>query len=148
MIGNGKTDLDGTRRGFRIRRGAMGIIQNMIATNFPDDGVRVEDVPGEKIEDGTMLIENIRSFDNRSNFDEQAEDIFLQDPIYNVNETPVPGVNSESFVGSTISSFDPAFDFRFGNWFTSAPYIGAVESVENDWTADGSWCKNSDGTLR
>jgi len=148
MIGNGKTDLDGTRRGFRIRRGAMGVIQNMIATNFPDDGVRVEDVPLEKIENGSMLIKNIRSFENRSNFDEQAEDIFLQDPTYNVNENPVPGVSPVNFVGSVSSSFDPANDPDFGSWFTSAPYIGAVESVENDWTSDGSWCKNSDGTLR
>jgi len=148
MVGNGNTDLDGTRRGFRIRRGAMGIIQNIIATNFPDDGVRVEDVPQEKIDDGTMVLDNTRSFGNRSNFDEQAEDYFLVNENFNVSEDPVPGVSPNSFVGSIPSSFNPVNDPEFGSWFTSAPYIGAIENAENDWTADGNWCRNQDGTIR
>lgn len=145
MIGNGNTDLDGTRRGFRIRRGAMGVIQNIIATNFPDDGVRVEDVPPEKLEDGTMVLANARSFSNRSDFDEQAEDYFLVQPGFNVSDEPVPGISPANFVGSAPSSFDPA---SFDSWFSSAPYIGAVKNAETDWTADGQWCKNPDGSIR
>jgi hypothetical protein len=148
MIGNGNTDLDGTRRGFRIRRGAMGIIQNMIVTNFPDDGVRVEDVPPEKISDGTMVLDNTRSFSNRSNFDEQAEDIFLAGSEYNVSEIPVEGIDPDNFAGSVPSNFDPATASGFGSWFSPAPFIGAIENADNDWTKDGFWCRGQDGSIR
>lgn len=145
MIGNGNTDADGTRRGIRVRRGAMGIVQNIIATNFPDDAVRVEDVPQDKLDDGTMILANTRSFNNRTNYDEQAEDYFLPEPEFNVTEDPVAGISATNFVGSTPSTFNPA---SLDSWFTSAPYIGAVENQANDWTADGSWCKNRDGSIR
>ena len=144
-IGNGNTTEFGTRRGLRVRRGAMGIIQNVIITNFPDDGVRVENVPQENLDDGTMTLANVRSFSNRENYDEQAEDFFLPMPEFNVTEESVPGITPENFVGSVPSDFDPA---SLGSWFTSAPYIGAIENEAGDWTADGTWCKNPDGTIR
>lgn len=148
MIGNGSTDADGTRRGFRVRRGAMGLFHNMIATNYPDDAVRVEDVAPERLDDGTMEIGNIHSWGNKTNYDELAEDYFLPNPDFNLSEEPVPGITPGNFVGSVPSPFNPAADARFGNWFTPAPYVGAVENEANDWTADGSWCKNQDGTIR
>ena len=148
MIGNGNTDADGTRRGFRVRTGARALAKNFIVTNFPDDGVRVEDVPESALQDGSMVIQHVRSFGNRSNFDELAEDFYAPDPAFDVNDNTVPGIGPSDYVGSVPSPFDPANDPAFGSWFTSAPFIGAVESEENDWTSDGNWVKNQDGTIR
>lgn len=148
MIGNGNTDLDGTRRGFRARTGAMGKVHNVAITNFPDDGARVEDIPETNIDDGTMTFANVRSWSNRSNFDELVEDYIAPNPAYNVTEDPIPGIGPENIVGSVPSNFDPASDPEFGSWFTSAPFIGAIENEDNDWTSFGSWCKNLDGSIR
>ena len=148
MIGNGNTDLDGTRRGFRVRRGAAGLFHNMIATNYPDDAVRVEDLPLERLDNGEMEIGHIHAWSNKTNYEELAETYFLPRAEFLLRETPVPGITPGNFVGSLPSPFDPAADPRFGNWFTPAPFIGAIENAENDWTADGNWCKNQDGSLR
>ncbi len=148
MIGNGFTDADGTRRGFRCRRGAWAMAKNFIATNFPNDAVRVEDVAQENLDNGNMVIAHVRSFSNKSNYDELAEDYFLPNPDFDLTEDPVPGISPTSFVGSEPSPFNPANDPDFGNWFTSAPFIGAVENTENDWTSDGVWVRNQDGTIR
>jgi len=148
MIGNGNNDTDGTRRGFRCRRGAWALAKNFIATNFPNDAVRVEDVAQENLDNGNMVIAHVRSFDNKSNYDELAEDYFLPNPDFNLTEEPVPGISPSSFVGSEPSLFNPVNDPDFGNWFTSAPFIGAVENTENDWTSDGVWVRNQDGTIR
>lgn len=148
LIGNGNTVADGTRRGMRIRRGARALAKNIIVTNFPDDGVRVEDLPTEVLQSGSMTLQHIRSFNNGSNYDEQAEDFFAADPQYDVNEIPVTGITPDNFVGSEPSPFDPALDPDFGSWFTSAPFIGAIENEANDWTADGSWVRNQDGSIR
>jgi len=148
MIGNGTTIADGTRRGLRVRTGAKALAKNFIVTNFPDDGVRVEDVSDDALQDGSMVIQHVRSFANRSNFDELAEDFFAPDPQFDVNDNPVPGIGPTDFVGSEPSPFDPALDPEFGSWFTSAPFIGAVENEANDWTSDGNWVRNQDGSIR
>ncbi|MBX2946723.1 MAG: hypothetical protein KF725_12890 [Cyclobacteriaceae bacterium] len=148
MIGNGNAIENGTRRGLRVRRGAMGLIHNVICTNFPDDGVRVEDVTLANLTNGTMVLGNTRSFFNREDYDEQAEDFFLVRPEFNVTIDPVPGITLGNFVGSVPTSFDPRFATGFDSWFESAPFIGAVRDAANDWTADGVWCKNLDGTIR
>jgi molybdopterin-binding protein len=148
MIGNGNTLADGTRRGLRVRLGAMAQMHNIIATNFPDAGVRAEDVESSKLADGTMLIADVRSFSNRKDFDELAETYFLPKPEFNLTTTPVAGINLGNYVGSVSSAFDPRLAPGFGTWFDSAPFIGAIKDVANDWTADGSWCKNLNGTIR
>ncbi|MFP4089038.1 MAG: hypothetical protein ACLFUB_13095 [Cyclobacteriaceae bacterium] len=148
MIGNGNTDLDGTRRGIRIRRGAYAQAHNIIVTNFPGDAVRVEDVPQELLEDGTMVLADVRAFSNRINYGEQAEDFFLPLPEFNLSEDPVPGISPTNIVGSVPSPFDPAASPVFDSWFEPAPFIGAIENTANDWTADGIWCRDLDGTIR
>ncbi len=146
-IGNGSNVGNGTRRGVRIRRGAIGTLQNALFTEFPDDGARVEDLDIAEL-GVNMIFDNIRSYNNNDNYDQEAETVFFNDPgdLFNVTEDPVPGISLTSFVGSTPSAFDPS---SLGSFFTSAPYIGAIESAANDWTTEGdSWFKNLDGSFR
>lgn len=144
LIGNGFQEgvNNGTRRGVRIRRGARGIIQNMLVTEFPDDGVRIEDLPisdfGQQ-----MILANTFSFNNRRNYEQDAP-FFAREPINNVTENPAGGISRTNFVGVESTSFNPS---SLGNFFSPAPYAGAV-APDNDWTADGSWFKNPDGSIR
>ncbi len=146
LIGNGyQPDLNtGTRRGIRIRRGALGNIQNVLVTEFPDDAVRVEDLPISSL-GNEMMMDNLRSFNNRVNFSQEAESFFFESGNYNISETSTSGVSLTNFVGSEASGFNPS---SLGAFFSPAAFIGAVESVGNDWTVTGAWFKNLDGTIR
>lgn len=146
VIGNGyASNMDhGTRRGIRIRRGATGILQNVITTQFPDDGVRVEDLDIAELGE-TMILANSRSFDNQGNYKQEAETVFQNDPQYNVTEDPVPGISLIDFVGSESSEFNPS---SLGSWFSDAPYIGAIKDASEDWTSEGNWFRALDGTIR
>ncbi len=145
LIGNGYeegTDF-GTRRGVRIRRGAQGFLHNAIVTEFPNDGVRVEDLPIESL-GVTTVIDNMHVYRNFANWEQEAKDIFFESGQYNLQETAVNGVTRTGFVGTTLSPYNPT---AMGSWFSSAPYIGAVDTG-NDWTRGGTWFRNMDGTYR
>ncbi|MDO5524328.1 MAG: hypothetical protein Q4G48_09835, partial [Bacteroidia bacterium] len=130
-------------RGVRIRRGAMGFLHNAIVTEFASDAVRVEDLPSESL-GVTTIIDNMHAYRNFANWEQEAKDIFFESGNYNLKETPVDGVNRENFVGTASSPYNPT---AMGSWFSSAPYIGAV-NAQNDWTAGGSWFRNKDGSFR
>lgn len=145
LIGNGYSEGDqsGTRRGVRIRRGAIGILQNMLVTEFPDEAVRVEDIDLAEF-NSNMILDNTRAYKNKADYAKDAE-IFFEDSNLNVTNNSTSGVNLTNFVGSENSTFDPV---TLGSFFSSAPYIGAVENAGNDWTSEGSWFKNLNGTIR
>jgi len=145
-IGNGYEAgvNNGQRRGMRIRRGAIGTFQNALFTGYPNDAVRVEDLDIEVL-GVDMIFDNIRSFANSKNYEQEARTIFFESGLYNVTEEPVPGISLTNFVGSSPSPFDPS---TLGSFFSSAPYIGAIESISNDWTTEGNWFKNLDGSIR
>ncbi|RPD93379.1 hypothetical protein EGM88_12820 [Aureibaculum marinum] len=144
LIGNGYEDNidNGTRRGVRIRRGATGILQNLIVTEFPDDGIRVEDLDIEELGQ-SMILDNTRSFNNEKNYEQEAESIFLESSQYNVTEDNVSGISTTNFVGSIPSDFNPT---AISNWFTAAPFIGAVKDASDNWTTEGIWFKSLDGS--
>jgi len=146
LIGNGWEEGGsfGTRRGFRVRRGALGVLQNVLVTNFPDDAARVEDLDLQEL--GTdMILDNSRVWGNRVNWGQEAESFFFSSGNYNLTEDPVNGLGTENFVGSVSSPFNP---IALGSWFDSAPYMGAVENNANDWTAEGEWFKDINGNIR
>lgn len=144
-IGNGFAENvdNGTRRGIRIRRGAVGTLQNALVTQFPDDGVRVEDLDLSEL--GTLMVmANQRTWNNRVDFNNEALTFFFESGAYNITKDPVAGVGLTNFVGTEVSPFNPA---TLSAWFEPAPYIGAVDA-SNDWTSIGVWFKNADGTIR
>lgn len=145
LIGNGyDTGTDkGTRRGIRIRQGSEGWLYNAIVTEFPSDAVRVEDLALETLGVNT-IIDNIHSYRNFVNWEQEAKTFFFESGKYNLKETAVEGITPSNFVGAVSTAFDPA---SMGAWFLSAPYIGTVNS-SNDWTRGGAWFRNSDGSIR
>ena len=145
MIGNGNNGnlSDGTRRGVRIRRGAIGELQNMIITEFPGDGIRVEDLPLEVL-GAQMKLDNTRVYSNLINWEQEAKSFFFESGQFNLLETPVSGVNKDEFAGTVPSSFNPQ---SWGPWFSPAAYIGAVDPG-SDWTKGGTWFKDINGNFR
>lgn len=146
LIGNGYEPgvNNGTRRGVRIRRGALGIFQNALITAFPNDAARVEDLPIEQLGQD-MVFDNIRSYGNQVNFSQEAATFFFESGNYNVRDNSSSGVDLNNIIGSEPSPFNPS---ALGAFFTSAAYIGAVENQSNDWTKQGGWFKNLDGSIR
>lgn len=145
LIGNGYADGTdfGTRRGIRIRTGSQGLLHNAVVTQFPSDAVRVEDLPLESL-GNTTLIDNIHSYHNFVNWEQEAKSYFFESNRYNLKETPVTGISLDNFTGIISSPYNPTV---MGSWFSSAPYIGAVDP-QNDWTAGGAWFRNKNGSLR
>lgn len=146
LVGNGfeQNVNNGTRRGVRVRTGSRGHIYNMLVTEFPDEGVRVEDLPVDLL-GNDMLIDHVRSYSNRTNYAQDAEWFFFESGDFDVLNTTTSGVNKTNFVGSEASDFNPS---AMGSFFSHAPFIGAIENEANDWTATGSWFRNLDGTFR
>jgi len=146
LIGNGWEESGnfGTRRGLRVRRGAYGVLQNLLITNFPDDAARIEDLDLDEL-GNQMVFDNARVWGNRVNWGQEAETFFFMSGDYNLSEEPVPGIDLENFVGSVPGLFNPS---SMGSWFDSAPFMGAVENSANDWTISGGWFKDINGNIR
>ncbi|MGC4234993.1 MAG: hypothetical protein QM594_18620 [Niabella sp.] len=145
LIGNGYqsgTD-NGTRRGVRIRTGSQGFLYNAIVTQFPGDGVRVEDLPISDLGVNT-IINHIHSYNNQANWEQDAKSFFFEGGQYNLKETAIPGISVGSFDAVASTSYNPS---SMGSWFVSAPYIGAVNPAA-DWTKGGVWFKDKDGLFR
>ena len=145
-------------RGMRLTNTTHGRMYNFIITQFNDDGVRVEkafdlgDISGL---DGNLVVAHSHSFSNKDNFDLDGK-YFIYDPsdpnsdpanaIYNNSQEVIPGIGVGDYVGSLRDgAIDPTI---LDPWFLPATYIGAIENEANDWTSDGSWCRNLDGTIR
>ncbi len=145
-------------RGMRMTNSTHGRMYNFIVTQFNDDGVRVEqafdrgDITGP---DGNLVISHTFSFNNKDNYDLDGK-YYIYDPddpgsdpanaVYNNSQEVVPGIGIGDFVGSrSEGAIDPT---TLDPWFLEAPFIGAVENEANDWTSDGSWCKNLDDSIR
>lgn len=145
LIGNGNTGntTDGTRRGLRIREGAIGTLVNAIITGFPDDAVRVEDLPVSDLGNNTV-ISYMHVFDNKVNWNKDAESFFFESGDYHLSEMPVPGISLTKFDAAASAGFNTS---ALGSWFSVVDYIGAV-NPENDWTSGGQWFRDINGEYR
>ncbi|ODS73522.1 MAG: hypothetical protein ABS46_20020 [Cytophagaceae bacterium SCN 52-12] len=145
LIGNGYTEAvaDGTRRGIRVRQGSVGEIRNAIVTGFPDEGVRVEDLPLSDL--GSLAtVSHMRVFNNRINWGQEAMSFFFESGNFQLSEAPVPEISQADFAGTVSGGFNTS---SMGSWFTAVSYIGAVDPTD-DWTKGGSWFKDINGKIR
>lgn len=73
--------------------------------------------------------------------------IFGSDAQYANSTTAIPGSQPGQFVFANANDLNSSFNpGSIDPWFINTSYVGAVSGI--DWTADGSWCKNVDGTIR
>jgi hypothetical protein len=148
LIGRGGT-ISSTDDGIRIRSTTGNYrIFHMVLTQIPDDGVRGE-LPNPSTDlSGDKVIGHSRLWAIRDQVFRDQVGSFIQ-PQFNNNLTAIAGIAVNDFVpdAETASSFDPS---GINAWFMSSKYIGAIKDNggSSDWTADGSWCRNADGTIR
>ena len=137
--------FDYDNEGLDVQNDANGRFFNMLMTENPDDAVRVRDSPDDITGiDGDLVVAHSIFWNNNDNWQDDG-DLFNTPAYNNSNDDPGIGVGLDSFVGVvTTGALDPT---TLDPWFESATFIGAVPA-DNDWTADGSWCKNRDGSIR
>lgn len=123
----GLNDGDSSNTGMRLREGTKGKIYNAIVTGFPKYGVRVSDsITKLHRDNGDLLVKNSIVYGNDNDFKDCS--IFENDMT---NSTVDPMILSGYIGTTTTNAMDPT---TLGSWFTSASFIGAVETG-NDWTA-------------
>ncbi|MCU0443862.1 MAG: hypothetical protein MUE85_03020 [Microscillaceae bacterium] len=138
IIGNNNTN-----NALRVRDAtSFGRIFNTIAA-FNGTGLRLFAAPTTFNLSDNPVIAHGRYFSNTSNY--HSTTTAYDNQLNNTTEA-VAGIAIGDFVpdaaptgidASTIDAF-----------FTNVNFIGAVQNAASDWTADGSWCKNSDGSIR
>ena len=135
--------------GIRIRRAARAKIYNALVTQYPSAGVRIDpDLNAEYI-NGLALLAHSNIFQNApgpahtNNFHSSARVEWRDKPTANNAVTVV--ALTQNFVGASTTM--PFVATTLGTFFAAANYRGAVLATA-DWTADGTWCKNADGTIR
>lgn len=134
---------------FRATTGT-GKVYNAAITALPDWGVRADDaidetpIPAPTDVNGERVFAFSHVYGNDSRDDDDAE-IFFTEPSFANSEEPIPGIEAGSFVPSATaaSEFDPS---TLGEFFDAAPFVGAIQDAENDWTL--GWVRNADGSLR
>jgi hypothetical protein len=135
--------------GVRIRRAARAKIYNTLITQYPSAGVRIDPDLNTEYTNGQALLAHSNIFQNSAgpahsnNFHSSTRAEWRDKTAPNNAVTVVP--LTQNFVGTSTTA--PFTTTMLGTFFTAANYRGAVPA-NADWTADGTWCKNADGTIR
>ena len=128
-----------------VQNTGNGRFFNILATECPDDVFRIRDAT-EVITgmEGDLVVAHSIAWNNKDDFQDDG-DLFNTPEYNNSTEDPEIGIGLNNFVGVvTENALDPT---TLDSWFQPATYIGAVPA-DNDWTADGEWFKNRDGSIR
>lgn len=164
VIGPGE-EADNTI-GMRLRSASSGKIYNTIIASFPRRGLRLNDdivitdldgptvfaysyifdVPKDPYRDDTNYDNPFQGYlDEEDNFHNpffnNVTGIESGDPVL----SRIAGIATNNFIPDAAqgSEFDAT---SLGSFFSSAPFVGAIKDVSNDWTQ--GWVKNADGTIR
>lgn len=84
-----------------------------------------------------------RYFSNTANY--HSTTTAFNNQLNNTTDV-VAGISAGNFVPTTAPTGVNAQ--TIDSFFEAVDFIGAVKDAASDWTANGSWCKNSDGTIR
>lgn len=143
VLGAG-TELEDDTQGMRFRANAAPKVYNTIVAQFPRRGVRADDNVTITDLNGSAVFAYSHVFDVADDPFRGLGEAFEEDVFQN-SENPIEGIGVMDFVPASTqaSAFNPS---TLGAFFTSAPYVGAIENAENDWTE--GWVKNPDGTIR
>jgi hypothetical protein len=146
LIGPGNTSAK-RNSACRIRNDAGNYkIYNAVFAQFPNTGFRAENTAPTGVA-GERVLRNSYLFDITGDLFRNNAGNYAQAEYANVLNTAITGIAFNAFVPTAeqVSTFNPA---TANAWFTAATFVGAVRNSANDWTADGSWCKNADGSIR
>ncbi len=142
----GMDDGDGNNIGIRFSGGTQGDIYNTVLTGFPKRGVQTDgDSTISKMTQSLLTLsysitDNVYPFKFIASSGNDTVTVLMMNDATFENQIASDGSLVgflDGFVGTeTGSAFDP---FVIGGWFTSAPYVGAVDPLA-DWTL--GWTKD------
>lgn len=136
-----------TARGFRLESGpSRAQVIGLLATNYPNNAIRT-DGASAFITAGSVRLSNSHAWNGSALWHSTTDPLKTLHGNSEGNNMvgTMSGVGGMSFVGIFPGSMlNPT---TLGAWFESAPYAGAVDPA-NDWTANGSWARNADGSIR
>ena len=142
----GKDDGDASNQGLKLREGMKGNFYNVIVTGFPKRGCQVEhDVTITNMNDGDLtfqnsIIDNVSPFKFTSSAGNDTTVTNMFDQATNNNQVASDGSLVGFLNGFVGTSSTGAFNTSgLDSWFTSANFIGAVQSSSN-WTSN--WTKS------
>ncbi len=153
LLGPGAANTSIEKGGIRIRNtiGGYRFYKFLVAHygSFNAWGVRADAAPNPPTGiNGSKVVAHSRVYEVGTGqlFRNDAA-VFASDPQYVNSQTPISGSTPNQFVFANTSDLFNNFDLTtIDPWFVNTNYLGAVFSI--DWTADGSWCKNADGSIR
>jgi hypothetical protein len=139
-------------------------IYNTVLAESPDEDLKLQPITVTDL-DGEAVFAYSFTFNNADPIKDDAIDFFgtfdaqgaiVTNPFFNNALTGgavpadftfdvIAGIAVDDFVpdAEEASAFDPA---DLGGSFVSAPFVGAIQNAENDWTV--GWVKNVDGSIR
>ncbi len=129
----------GGNTGVLLRRGTQGQLYNGIVTGFNKSAVEVKEdafILGH-LENGLLGVSYFSVFQNKGDFQGAGNVSAL--PGNDSKKVPL----SDTFVGSAPTDVNPS---TLNAWFADAPFRGAIENTNLDWTK--GWVRNLDGSLR
>jgi hypothetical protein len=147
LLGPGNLAGIGSADGVRIRNTTTGYrVVNSVIASMPDFGFRAENGTASTDLTGNRFLAHSALFNIRGTVLRDNATVFTQ-AIFNNSTDIIAGITAGNPVPSAevTVSFNPS---TLNSWFTSAAFKGAVRNPTSDWTADGTWCKNSDGMIR
>ncbi len=136
-----------TARGFRLESGpSRALVIGMLVTNYPNNAIRT-DGASAFIASGEVRLSNCHTWNGSALWHSTTDPMKNQNGNSEGNNAvgTTSGVGAMNFAGIFPGSMlNPT---SLGPWFESAPYAGAVDPA-NDWTANGTWARNADGSIR
>ncbi|MCU0391893.1 MAG: hypothetical protein MUE81_12305 [Thermoflexibacter sp.] len=147
LLGPGNVAGIGSADGVRIRNTTTGYrIANSIIASMPDFAFRAENGTASTDLSGNRFFAHSATFNIRGTVFRDNATVFSQ-AVFNNSTDIIAGIGA----GNPVPTAEPTVSFNpssFNAWFTNAGFRGAIRNAAGDWTADGTWCKNSDGTIR
>ncbi len=141
----GLNDGDDLNQALKLREGTKGSLYNVVATGFPKRGCQVEhnqsitNMNNGELTFQNSIIDNVSPFKFTSSAGNDTTVTNMFDQAVNNNQAASDGSLASFLNGYIGTSSTGAFNTSgLSSWFTSANYIGAVQSG-SDWTAN--WTK-------
>jgi hypothetical protein len=153
LLGPGASNTTIEKGAIRIRNtvGGYRFYKFIVAHygSFNAWGVRADAAPNIPTGiNGNRVVAHSRVYEIGTNqFFRNDAAVFGTDAQYANSLSTIPGSTPGQFVFSNQSDISNTFDpSTVDPWFIQTNHLGAVGAF--DWTADGSWCKNTDGSIR
>ncbi|NJL12334.1 MAG: hypothetical protein HC913_04595 [Microscillaceae bacterium] len=122
-------------------------IFNSIVAEYPGYAFRAQNSPAPTNLNGDNVVGHSYFFAISGDIFRDNAGSLNQAQFNNTIGVAIAGIAINQYVpdATVASTFDPS---QLEAWFSPALFVGAIANASQDWTANGTWCKNPDGSIR